>query len=297
MGKKLETTRLLQRIVALSYNHYFEAEVKKIKDKYPIPQDSREAENWLKKYRYEEHKAGVRHMLENKYTPEEREKLREEIADLFKGGQEFTYADFCNPGSNYLPKRLAENISFEISADNKKEEYRAPFTKEVEELLRRFKLPLITHFVGCVENYVCTGGKRFLDPDIWVRPNVHIDIAPHRGILFFHLKITGYIPGFTKKQLDEVWANHIKPCLNKVSLNYGRSIESLAKKRSTVESIKKQISRWAEWYQLSEVEGLGPVEALKQWESNHSDETGKYDQSTVTHAIQEFQDIITPRKI
>lgn len=95
----------------------------------------------------------------------------------------------------------------------------------------------------------------------------------------------------TKQQWEALWDTQVMPLIKKLRDSQGIG---MIPKKIMVPSVIKQMDRWAEWYFLSEREGLGPAKALEKWEKTHQDEGKTFDHSTVIHAIQEFRRIITP---
>lgn len=104
--------------------------------------------------------------------------------------------------------------------------------------------------------------------------------------------ITGISKFATKEQWDEIWYYEVLPRLKAIKEVFG--IPLPAKKRPNIESFNEEMKRYSEWYQLSEIEGLGPTQALDKWLEDHQDERDKYNVSTLTHAIKEFREVIKP---
>jgi len=114
-------------------------------------------------------------------------------------------------------------------------------------------------------------------------------------------------PWVSKKQWGEIYTQHVKPALKVAGKNLsiaagkGLSID-VSQKRNTLESYREQMKRWSEWYQLSEIQRLGPKQALDKWllEEDYADQWNPdepFDLSTVTKAIDRFREIITPTPI
>jgi len=172
-----------------------------------------------------------------------------------------------------------------------------PLDKEILVLLVRFGLPLtgFTH----VLYYVVFNTKTFLDPSWATTPIVNTKLHCEQGLMELKVNVSRINIWTTKEQWIRIWSRDIKPSLDTLKEEYKEKLGIVApgRKSASPELMLGQMKRWSEWYHLSETEQLGPVEALRQWEINHPEESGKYDQSTAIKAIAKFREIITPISI
>ena len=124
-----------------------------------------------------------------------------------------------------------------------------------------------------------------------MQPSVTLPIEKSAVSPELTIKIHMY-PWTTKKDLDKLWNQIILTELEKVN----ESGSKRARKRATLKSLREQIKRWAEWYQMVEIEGFSLKSALQRWEELHPDEVPlkNIDESTVSKAVAEFRKIITP---
>ena len=276
MGKgKLETTRQLQRIVALRYNPFFEEFAKQIRQEYAIPENSTEAQDWFKDLLGRYKKSAFGFFFKSFFE---------------KGTLPFATGAFAlgNIGSTYHPWVAPR----ELNEMNSIIDTEVPFERHILAVLPRFGVPFAMYFV--IIRYVLTGNKSWLHP-LWLQPEVECEFDLKTGQPWLKVTIPGLGPWTTKKQWDEIWDNNIKLYLKALGEVLGTTQPS--RKRATFLSLEKQIKRYAEWYQLSEEQGLGPTPALEMWYNSHPDERDKYDVSAITHAITEFREIITPTAI
>ena len=267
MGKKkLEATLQLQRLAALPYNHYFEAEVVKLHKKYAIPEDPHQADDWLDSQLREE--LGI----SSKTTQSIRAMLTSPT--FHHGNAALTFIEMVALREH--PRTLS--VKLKKDADWS---WNSPLFRDIGNLLERFRLPVQMRYN--VLRYISTGNKEWLDLlEPWVKGQIDLTT----GIPEFCVTVGGFIPWITKKQWLAIWNTLRKEGLSPISRS--------ARKRATIESLREQMQRWSEWYRLSETQGLGTVRALERWESEHPDECGRYDLSTLTHAVQEFRGIIAP---
>lgn len=270
MGKKkLKATEQLKRIAALPHNPYFHEEVVKLREKYAVPEDLREANDWLDSQLRKEVDISVETMgsLRGLLT-----------SPTFSHGnatlkviEMFALREHPRTYSAKLKKYSGESDW----------PYQTSLFKDISNLLKVFRLPI--QMLYNVLRYISTGKKEWLDI---LEPWVKCEIDQTERIPEFRITVGGFIPWITKKQWIEIW--------NRCFVTESGHLFQSARKRATAKSFNEQMQRWAEWYQLSETQGLGPVEALKRWEEEHPDEYGKFDQSTVNHAVEDFHKIITP---
>lgn len=264
MGKqKLEVTRQLQRIAALPYNLIFEEEAKKIRQKYAIPQHG--AADWFRQYW---HKYG---------------KSATALLGAFKGPRLVPgTVGWMGVTDDELAAKAVDSIT----------DTKVPLEREILLLLSRFGLPL--RMFQAVLEYILEDDRRWLHLSV-LEPAVRLTVSVREGEL--ELMVTIRLTHLTtKKHWKEIWDEQIEPELKQMRLAYKEEygIGDPGRKRTTLVAFAEQMKRWSEWYRLSEVEGLGPTKALVKWEEECSDERGKFDQSTVTHAIKDFEEIITP---
>lgn len=171
-----------------------------------------------------------------------------------------------------------------------------PLEREILILLQRFQLP--DYVFESLLRYVIGDDKISLDP-LAFEPKVEFDWDYRKGLPELKVTIAGLSHLTTEKQWKQIWNRQVKQRINRAKEDYKEvfGIAGSSRKRITLESYREQIKRWSEWYQLSEIQGLGPTGALKKWEKDHPDECGKFEVSTVTHAIKEFGEIIRPSSL
>jgi len=128
---------------------------------------------------------------------------------------------------------------------------------------------------------------------------VNWERAEDESVQFFSVTIATIGPWISQKQWVAILDTYIQPQMKKHASFFKKvwGVASPARKRSTLEAFSEQMQRYSEWYQLSEAQRLGPKRALDKWEESHQDQTGKFDISTVTKAVSEFQDIVSPKDI
>lgn len=273
MGKeKLGATRQFQRIAALPYNPYFEKEVKQIRQKYAIPTDGKKAREWLS---YLEHKLKYSEWGYPLFTPKAK--------DSFLEGKE------------------ARTITEVLESKEARTIYPIEVLVGLEALilLQRFRLP--KYVFRNVHQYVLTGYKIMLDPSR-LAPKVEFELnVITKGLPEWKVTITGLGPWATKKQWAEIWDSKVKQRVEEARKTCEEvdGIAELGRKRATLEAYSEQMRRWSEWYQLSEIQRLGPKQALDKWllDEDRADQWNPdepFALSTVTKAIDEFRDIITP---
>ncbi len=260
MVKKLEATLQLQCIAALPYNHYFEDEVKKLQLKYDISEDLLEATKWFRNQHIRYNESGSS-LLSNKY---------------------FT-----------LDILGLEALHLAISLRSVEEliNTRVPLEKDILGLLPRFRLGL--RIFGAVLGYILTREKSWLEPSSW-EPRTSYKLYNVGGVPELSILIT-LSPWTTKERWVEIWQKIVRGSRKSLRIFDKQAyLGEPAKKLGTVISLGKEMKRWSEWYQLSEIEGLGPTKTLEKWLKGHPSQYDKYDVSTVTHAIQDFKNIINP---
>lgn len=271
--RKLKATRQLQCIAALRYNTHFEKEVKAIRQRYAIPQDVTEAKDWftnlLSKHKKNTFAYFFKLFFENRRLP-----YGEAAFSLdFKEG----FPSILSKGSVGMESILQTEIPLELS---------------ILLLLPRFGLPMSMYFT--ILQYTLTEEKFWLHPS-WFKPTVKHEFGIETGQVESTVTITGLAPWTTKKQWDDIWDSEVKPLLKIQGKALG--IAKLARNRTTLESLEKEMKRYAEWYQLIIVQGLKVKEALTKWENEHPEQVDPnkpYDESTVSRALQEFCEIIKP---
>ena len=253
--EQLQANRQLQRIAALPYNHYIEQECKKIRQKYTF--------------------SGLNEEKAYEHYFQQVKKYRKSAYPLFSTDNVFAF--------------LEPTYETEV-----------PLEQEVLTLLRRFQLPV--HAFLSVLLYIVTGRKSWLFELLFASPEVKVIWDYKKALSVANVTITGLNLWTTKKQWEQIWDNEVKQKVNAMrkALERQYGVSELGRKRCTLEAYNEQIHRWWEWYQLSEIEGLGPKRALNKWEESHPESRPKknkrreFDLSTVTKAIKDFGDIITP---
>ncbi|MFC2012642.1 hypothetical protein ACFLVU_05880 [Chloroflexota bacterium] len=161
--------------------------------------------------------------------------------------------------------------------------------QDIGTLLSRYQLP-ISQFIQII--YYATYGYPYslemlkaFKPGVLKVYSVQIELGRVEIII-------GYLtPWTTKKEWNEIWDKDVLPIIKDLKQTQGIKLQA---RKATLFTMITQIERWSEWYELSEIQGLGPTKALREWEKINPTEAGKFDQSTVTHAVKEFERIITP---
>ena len=168
-----------------------------------------------------------------------------------------------------------------------------PLEKEIIVLLVRFGLPFTRFWTTLY--YIILNRKIFLDPKYATEPSVDIKPDYEWSTLELRVNVSRINIWTTKKQWTNIW-NQIKFNLEDLEEVYREKFGIVVSGRKSASPVLllEQMKRWSEWYQLSEIQRLGPVRALGRWEEDHPDERGKFDLSTVTKAIGNFREIITP---
>lgn len=171
-----------------------------------------------------------------------------------------------------------------------------PLHKEILALLSRFGVPLPLIEFNLLEIYIVYPIDPLLHLSIMGAPFVYIRPDPTVGLPYMKVEVYGISMWTTKKDWERVWDNKVNKEVREMKVQHREITGESApgRKGMSLESLYNRMERWSEWYRLSEVEDLGPTKALVKWEEEHSDERGKFDQSTVTHAIKDFKEIITP---
>lgn len=158
-------------------------------------------------------------------------------------------------------------------------------------LIADFGLPLrMRNNIGL---YLVTNDEKFLTG--WKGLDIDFAINVKAAKPQLAITVDGIDAWTTEQQWREVWDNWIKP----LKRNLGEPIPA-NKRTGRGKNLQERIKTMAEWYELSELDGLGPAKALEKWEEQHLDyvEHRKskklYDVSTVTKAVEEFRRLITP---
>lgn len=160
-----------------------------------------------------------------------------------------------------------------------------PLWKAAIYLIDKFGLPL--RMRSNIGLYVVTNNEGFLKN--WKGLDVEFSINVKAAKLQLAITVDGIDAWTTEVQWREVWKNWVKP----LKRNLGEPLPA-NKRPGYGKALQERIKRYAEWYGLSELEQLGPTGALNKWSELHKDESGKYNESTVSKAVQEFRKLITP---
>lgn len=173
---------------------------------------------------------------------------------------------------------------------------KVPLERDILVLVYRYGLPM--RAFANVLCYALTDDKKCLHPGAFLpMVDCYLDIDKVGGLL---VTVTGLSPWTTKKEWAAIWDFPVKQEAERAKRVYAEALGMAepGKKRHTIESYVEQMQRYSEWYQLSgwtsEAQGLGPTKALEEWEKGHPDQAGRFDLSTLTHAVREFREIITP---
>lgn len=191
----------------------------------------------------------------------------------------------------WLEKHLTEQQSkpwyFQkpASLDEKLWETEVPLLKAAIYLILESGLPL--RMRSNIGLYIVTNNEKYLTN--W--RGLNITVAPNMKSARVQLAITvdGIDEWTTEQQWREVWEHWVKPG----SRMLGEPVPP-NKRPGYGKKLQERIKRYAEWYQLSELDGLGPAEALKIWDKHYPNEAGNYNESTVSKAVSRFGKLITP---
>jgi hypothetical protein len=265
MGKeKLEGTRQLPRIVALAFNPYSRHDVWKLRQKYLVPEFGA-------------------------FCPP-----YETTGTALKKTWKW-YRAYIKDYDKCAPTRYAHRYGKSKSSSKEGRGFKGilntevPFERELIALLERYQLPLILFdnlLLYALTEWPFAFSRHAVGPSV----KMESDLAKIWPVLTVTVNRIG--PWTTKKQWVDIWDNKIKHKLMelKETLRQHVDIEEPGRKRAS----REILHRWLQWFMLSEMTGLGPAKALDEWEQEHPDQKGIFDQSTVTHGIAEFREIITP---
>lgn len=257
-----EKDRQLARIFALPYNQYFRQDIERIRNKYKIFREARD-------YCFVDPSLS-------------------DSSCFLKGGSE-------------LPQSLLVEIGVHLYMPVDKSNIECHICKDIKEIMNRFGLPnssldeIFYHlfFLNNLHEMVIGMEYDVIGYSIIEEVTTLDDSGHFREELKEKLKITLEISRWiTKKDWVHIWDDKVKPKLSKL-----RDASKYSRRSGSPHFVRRQMKRWSEWYQLSQLQGHGPKKALELWEDSHPDEGHKYDQSTVTKAIREFEEIITPRSV
>jgi hypothetical protein len=167
-----------------------------------------------------------------------------------------------------------------------------PLGEELKSVASQFGLPGI-----CVRNLLLY----LLDSDqnsllIFDRPVVNIERSAEGGMPTLDVTLLRITPWMNRKDWDNIWLNQVRIKVDELKTNNPEH-KDFAKKRSTIHAYEEQMKRYAEWYELVELKGLPIGKALREWEGSHPNEVTPegIDESTVSKAVKEFREIITPK--
>jgi hypothetical protein len=170
-------------------------------------------------------------------------------------------------------------------SDEKLWETEVPLWKVAIYLIAEFGIPL--RMRSNIGLYVVTNNERFLINWRGLDVNFSVNIKAAKPQLF--ITVDGVDAWTTEEQWHEVWEHWVKP----LKRNLGEPVPA-NKRPGYGKALQERIKRYSEWYQLSELDGLGPAEALKTWDKRHQNDAGKYNESTVSKTVHEFRKLITP---
>ena len=169
--------------------------------------------------------------------------------------------------------------------DEKLWQTEVPLWKVAIYLIDKYGLPL--RMRSSIGLYLVTNDEKFLTS--WRGLDVDFSINMKAAKLQLVITVDGVDAWTTEEQWHEVWKHWVKH----LKRNLGETIPS-NKRAGYGRVLQERIKRDAEWYQLSELDGLGPAKALKTWDKCHPDESGKYNESTLNKAVSRFSKLITP---
>lgn len=285
-GKLGKTARQLQRIAALPYNPFFEEEIKGIRQRYTIPEDSTKAKDWFKN-------------LLRKYK-------KSTFAFFFKRTSEIHFPYELPTFELHFEEDSKHEIARGAGEMQTILETEVPLEIEILLLLRRFGLPSAMYFI--VLQYALTHDSSWIQL-LHIRPEARCFFGMETGEIALRVTVTGLYPWTTREEWDDLWEGTVKDSLEDLDaflcgreFHRKRSLQEALYRRfkrwyqSYQSSLDRQMKRWSEWYQLVEVRGLRISEALEEWEKSHPEQVPDkgIDESTVSKAVKEFREIITP---
>lgn len=280
MGKrKLDVTRQLQRIAALPYNDYFKEEVKQIRVKYLLPV-ARAGKSVLSFF--SECVTDDNNYVFLRYIDPEAD--ADSYISIFGLPENTSSAEAHRFLEDLKEKKQAKSIA----------DAEVPLEQDIVQILERFGLPERA-FPNVFWYVLLDWEEKLLTGLVGLLAQSHGTFET--GIPRFKITIYGLGPWTQKRQWDKVWHDLVKTQVEFCAEVYEQvwGIPRPSKKRATLQSYDDQMQTWSEWFNLSEVQGRGPKEALEEWEHNHPDQRGRFDLSTVTKAIQGFREVITPK--
>lgn len=312
-----DATLLLARIAALPFNPYFRADIGKLRRKYNIPvneldKGSQEfnlglskddySDEWEDDWEEEEEEIPEGWVFKFVPNPDPGYKWYLEMTAAYKNNSlSFYYKVFWKQGA-FFPIDDSAVVGFQVPywqspwrRNNKCKmktllDTEVPLEIDLIAILRRYGLPLHTFYYTL--DYILSGSAFHVSAyNYWfqsVRPLYHKLTGDDELTVCVTLH-----PWDNKHTWDSCWSPVSRFLKN---LRILRGITEPSTKRSSVWSYWWQIVRFAQWYQLSEIQGLGPTEALKQWEKDHPEQGGKFDLSTVTKGLSTFRRVIAPVK-
>jgi hypothetical protein len=186
----------------------------------------------------------------------------------------------------------------EVTTDRSKL-YKAPLHLDIEELVKRFGLP--QQMEDRTKRYLRTGDEGWLTIRLVEPRLISSSIDLSESIPSAHFTVAGLIPWITKKQWIDIWNLQVEPYLKEVNRTNKRLLDKWqrSRKRATITSLDEQMKRWAEWYDLVKNQGLTLRETADRWNDMYPDaDPDKVpDESTISKAIQEFEEAIRPTDI
>jgi hypothetical protein len=262
MGRKrvddqLESTLQLKRLVAMEYNPYLLKDIKTIR---------------------------ARHGLDNMSPDEAWEYYEREMRRHHHRSSLDYWEKFRSKKDGKIHARTMEHFL----------DYNIEIEKDIALLLSKYSLPnvaFITIFESVLSGQPASIHPRGFQPTFnWPKPGMWKYLDTYRTTL----SINNVRPWISKKDWLNLWNEEIGPFIKEWSKWLGLNRYS---RKMNLNSLVQQMKRNYEWYELSEIQGLGPERALVKWEEDNPDKINPdkpIDLSTVLKAIKEFRKIITP---
>jgi hypothetical protein len=260
---QLASRRQLQRIAAIPYNPYLKKEVYRIRKKYGVGN-----------------------------FPSDREKL-------FPEGSTVENHQLISMGISRRSLTTQEVKKVEAIVEKLLQDKESSLERDIALLMSSFRLPYqLLHFVVLLILVGQEKNWRVLAPKS-LGLQIEIESALDPELPALEARVSNIRPWTTSKDWAKLW-DQVRLEMERVG-SYPEDMvpESQAylarpgRKRSTLEAYKEQMKRYSEWYELSNKEG--PEKALMEWEQSHPELIGKFDTSTLSRAVQEFRQIITPK--
>ena len=148
-------------------------------------------------------------------------------------------------------------------------------------LAQKFRVPLrMRNHIGL---YILTDDEEWIY--VWNGLDVVLSANAKAGQAQVAVTVDGINASTTKGQWDDVWYNYVKPLRPRL----GQVPEN--NKNAPGPALRERIKRYAEWYELSEVQKLGPAKAFRKWAEDHK-EYSRYSENALLKGVNQFKRLI-----